>query len=104
MKPFSKNKAGQVALYTIAAMALMVGSAYAGTGGTEVQDVYNWIIGAAQGYLGKTIMIAGALYGFGAGIPSQNLKAIAFGFGGAAGIYYLPNIIDNLVSATLPML
>lgn len=78
---------------------LSAGSALAGTGGTEFQEVYDMIIGWTQGTLGKTIAVGTFLVGMGVGVVRQSLMPVVLGIGSGLALYYTPSIVENIVVA-----
>jgi conjugal transfer pilus assembly protein TraA len=89
----------------VAAVALVCGSALAGTGGNaEFGPVYLMIQGWFQGTLGKIIALTSMGVGLTAGVVRQNIMAVVTGVGMGLGTYYGPSIVDTLVVATLPIL
>jgi conjugal transfer pilus assembly protein TraA len=85
------------------AAAAIAGVAHAGTTGTEFQSVYDTLVGWAQGTLGKVISLVMIMVGIVAGVARQNLMAFAVGIAAGLGLYTAPFIVDNVVSATLPV-
>lgn len=75
------------------------GLAFAGTNGTEFQEVYDMIVNWTQGTLGKTIAVGTFLVGMGIGVARQSLMPIVLGIGSGLALYYTPNIVDNIVVA-----
>ncbi len=90
-----------VALFTLMVTFMMASKAFAGTDGTEFQNIYTTIMGWSQGYLGKLLSLAIFLTGTGIGVMRQSLMSIVSGIGGGAAVYYTPGIIDSVVSAVM---
>ena len=78
-------------------------SALAGTGGTEFQATYDMLIGWMTGLLGRIIAIAFIIVGLIAGVARQSIMSFAIGIAAGLGIFMAPDIIDAVVSATLPI-
>lgn len=76
-------------------------SALAGTGGGEFDDVWDTLTDWIQGTLGKIAAGAMILVGIISGVARQSLMAFAVGIGGGVGLYNTPDIIDNVMTATL---
>lgn len=78
--------------------------AFAGTGGTEFTDVWDWLKDNIQGTGGRLacgfIVILGVLAGMSRG---SILGGFAGGIGGGVGLYNTPTVLESLVSATLPV-
>ncbi|MFE8034499.1 TraA family conjugative transfer protein [Thiohalocapsa marina] len=75
----------------------------AGTGGTEFQATYDMLIGWMTGLLGRIIAIAFIIVGLIAGVARQSIMSFAIGIAAGLGIFMAPDIIDAVVSATLPI-
>ncbi|EWY35819.1 hypothetical protein N825_34220 [Skermanella stibiiresistens SB22] len=84
-------------------LALAPTDAFAGTGGSAFDDVYTTIKDWTSGYLGKSIALGLVLYGVGAGVAKQSLGGFATGMGGGVGLNYAPDVVESVVSATLPV-
>jgi conjugal transfer pilus assembly protein TraA len=70
-------------------------AALAGTGGTEFQSTYDMLISWMTGLLGRIIAIAW--------VARQSIMSFAIGIAAGLGIFMAPDIIDAVVSATLPL-
>jgi len=88
-------------LVILALLLVWATAVYAGTEGTEFNNLYSTLSGWAKGGLGKVIAIAAFLVGIAAGIARQSLVAIATGIGVAAAVTFTPDVIDELVTALL---
>lgn len=80
---------------------IVASNVYAGTGGTEFQQLYDMLTGWTNGVLGKTIALACFLVGMGFSIVQQSLIPVAVGIGAAAALAYTPSIVDTVITATL---
>ena len=87
----------------IAALALAPEVAVAGTGGTEFQATYDMLISWMTGLLGRIIAIAFIIVGLIAGVARQSILSFAIGIAAGLGLFMAPDIIDAVVSATLPI-
>ncbi len=76
--------------------------ALAGDQGSEFDDVWNTLLGWAQGTLGKIIALSMMLVGIIAGVARQSIMAFAMGISAGLGLFYAPNVINGVVSATVP--
>ncbi|MCX7099424.1 MAG: pili assembly chaperone [Methylococcales bacterium] len=88
-----------LAVALIIGLSLSAGSAMAGTGGTEFDDIYTLLTGWTQGVLGKIISLAMSIVGLTAGVVNQTIMPVVVGIGGALALYYGPNIINGIVTA-----
>jgi len=91
------------ALALIGLALLAPESALAGTGGTEFQSTYDMLISWMTGLLGRIIAIAFIIVGLIAGVARQSIMSFAIGIAAGLGIFMAPDIIDAVVSATLPL-
>lgn len=80
---------------------VMFASVFAGTDGAEFEELYNLLLGWAEGFLARSIAIAalivGALYGLAKQNPILALIGIVFAVILAIG----PNVIGGIVSAVI---
>ena len=91
------------AFSVVLAISMMAELAVGGTGGTAFQSIYTDLSQWSQGYLGRLVVLMMVVVGIVAGVARQSLSAFAVGAGGGIGVYNAPDIVDLLVSATLPM-
>lgn len=89
------------ALVVAMALVLAPDALVAGTGGTEFDNVWTWLVDVTQGTLGRILAGSMVLVGVVGGIARQSLMAFATGIGGALGLNYAPDIIDAVMSATI---
>jgi len=89
----------------IALLGLVIASTVvqAGSGGSEFSDLWDLLKGWTQGTLGKVIVGAMIIVGIIGGIARQSIMAFAVGLGGGIGLYYAPDIVESIMSATLPV-
>jgi len=89
-------------LLSVLLMGLLYGSrVFAGTGGTEFQQIYTTLTDWTTGYLGKSLAAGLFLTGLAMGIVRQSLIAIVMGIGGAMAVNYTPQILDAIVTALI---
>lgn len=72
-----------------------------GTSGTEFQAFYNFIYGAATGYLGRAIAIVGGLAGLAWGATSGKASIAALGILLAVFGVLGPTIVDSLFTSAI---
>lgn len=93
-------KSGGVALFALVALVAAT-TVMAGTTGDEFEDLYNLLLGWAEGFLARSIAIAasiiGALYGMAKQNPILALVGIVFAVILAIG----PSVINGIVSAVI---
>jgi len=76
----------------------------AGTGGTEFSSTYTLLTGWMTGILGRIIAITFIIVGLVAGVMRQSIMGFVVGIAAGLGVFVAPNIIDGIVTATLPIL
>jgi conjugal transfer pilus assembly protein TraA len=99
-----KEVGKRFAAYGLPAAALVAAwsvSSYAGTGGTEFQDIYDTLTQWSQGALGKTISAGAFLTGIAMGVVRQSIISVVTGIGAALAVNYTPTIIDSVVTAVI---
>lgn len=82
-------------------LALLAGSALAGTTGTEFQTVYATLLNWATGFLGKSIAIAAFILGAGIGVARSSPIPALVGIVFALFMVYVPTIIDSIMTAVI---
>lgn len=92
---------GRVLLSAVAMVLVMAARSWAGTGGTEFQEIYATITDWTTGFLGKTMAAGLFLSGMAVGIIRQSLWAIVIGIAGGMAVNYTPSIIDAVVTALI---
>ena len=99
----SNNKANLLFWVALAIVISFVftNPAYAGTGGTEFDDVWTTLTDWTQGTLGRIIAGSMILVGIVGGIARQSLMAFALGIGGGVGLYNSPTVVESIMTATL---
>lgn len=84
-----------------ALLALLAGSALAGTTGTEFQTIYTTLLNWASGFLGKSIAIAAFILGAGVGLARSSPIPALVGVVFALFMVYVPTIIDGIMTAVV---
>ena len=84
-----------------ALLALLAGSALAGTTGTEFQTIYTTLLNWASGFLGKSIAIAAFILGAGVGLARSSPIPALVGVVFALFMFYVPTIIDGIMTAVI---
>ena len=82
-------------------LALVAGSALAGTTGTEFQTIYATLLNWATGFLGKSIAIAAFILGAGIGVARSSPIPALVGVVFALFMVYVPTIIDSIMTAVI---
>ena len=78
-------------------------AALAGAGGVEFQGAYDMLTGWMTGILGRIIAITFIVVGLVAGVMRQSIMGFVVGIAAGLGVFVAPDIIDNIVTATLPI-
>lgn len=97
-----KKYAGAAVTVGLAAL-VMSSTAFAGSGGEALEDVWIEISDFTQGTLGRIIAGLMVVVGLGAGIMRQSLMGFVSGVGAGIGLYNTPTVLDALVGATVPL-
>jgi len=85
------------------AMALVAATtAVAGTGGDTFDSVWITLTDWMQGTLGRILIGLMILTGIGAGVLRQSLMPFVTGVGGGVGLYAAPDVIESIMTATVP--
>jgi conjugal transfer pilus assembly protein TraA len=82
-------------------LALVAGTAFASTTGTEFQTVYATLLNWATGFLGKSIAIAAFILGAGIGVARSSPIPALVGIVFALFMVYVPTIIDSIMTAVI---
>jgi conjugal transfer pilus assembly protein TraA len=96
-----KHKTTLQAAATIGLM-LAATTALAGTGGDNFDSVWIQLTDWMQGTLGRIIIGLMILAGIGAGVLRQSLMPFITGVGGGVGLYAAPDVIESIMTATVP--
>lgn len=81
---------------------LAASSALAGTGGDTFDSVWIQLTDWMQGTLGRILIGLMILTGIGAGVLRQSLMPFITGAGGGVGLYAAPDVIESIMTATIP--
>jgi len=94
-----------LALAALALMALTVFTpqATAGVTGAEFQPLYDTLTGWMTGYMGRVIAVVFIIVGVIAG-AGKSIMGFVLGIAAGVGMFLSPALVDNTVSATLPIL
>lgn len=88
---------------TFFAALLVAGSVMAGTGGDTFDTVWITLTDWMQGTLGRILIGLMILTGIGAGVLRQSLMPFVTGVGGGVGLYAAPDVIESIMTATVPV-
>lgn len=80
--------------------ATAAGSAVAGTGGSEFEDVNNLLTSWTEGVLGRILAVGALIVGIAFGLVRQSVIAAVIGISMAVVLAYGPTVIGSIVSTT----
>lgn len=92
-----------LAVMLCAEHALAAAGGSTGTGSDILSSVYDLLKAAVTGTVGRVLTLLIVIVGIAAGIMSQSLLAFAVGLGAGIGLFFAPDIIDALSTATVMM-
>ncbi len=95
------KKTSLQSLVLVGAMVIAA-SAIAGTGGDTFDSVWITLTDWMQGTLGRILIGLMILTGIGAGVLRQSLMPFVTGVGGGIGLYAAPDVIESIMTATVP--
>lgn len=90
-----------IALVALYATTLVAGDG-GGIGEEGFAEFYDWLVGLAKGALGKILTILFLIFGIAAGVARGSVAAAVPALGAAALLFFGPDIIDTIFSASLP--
>ncbi|WP_225610349.1 MULTISPECIES: TraA family conjugative transfer protein [Pseudomonas] len=103
-KPGKVAKAMVNPVVLTAALMVVAGVAVAGTGGDTFDSVWVTLTDWMQGTLGRILIGLMILTGIGAGVLRQSLMPFVTGVGGGVGLYAAPDVIESIMTATVPVM
>ena len=90
-------------LLLLALSVVFVDTASAGVGGAEFDDIYDKLVGWAQGTPGRIVMFLGFVVAAVSAVVAQSIAGFVVGLGIGLGVYYANNLVEGVVTATLPL-
>ncbi|HKL88770.1 MAG TPA: TraA family conjugative transfer protein [Salinibacter sp.] len=82
--------------------AAMVGTAVAGTGGTEFGGIVTQLTDWLEGGLGQVLALGALAVGLGIGIVQQSIMSVVVGIAMAIAVFYGPGVLTGIVTTGLP--
>lgn len=82
----------------------MAGAAAGGGEADEFAEIYEWVKTLCQGTLGKLIALVMIIVGIAMGVARGSIFSFVTGIAAAIGFYFVPNIIESVMGASLPLL
>ena len=104
MSHLDRRMLGVLTLGGALILLLAAGASMAGTTGTEFQTLYTLLTGWMTGFLGRVVAVIFIIIGVIAGAARQSIMGFVLGVSAGVGMFLAPAIIDNVVTATLPVL
>jgi conjugal transfer pilus assembly protein TraA len=92
-----------LALFAVMGLMLFMPAVNAGVTGTEFQPLYDTLVGWMTGYMGRVIAVVFIIVGVIAG-AGKSIMGFVLGIAAGVGMFLSPALIDNTVSATLPLI
>ena len=80
---------------------MIAGPAFAGTDGTEFQDLYTMVKGWTNGYLGRSIALVFLLIGLGVGVVRGSIISAVGCIAAAMCLLIAPSVIESIISAVI---
>jgi conjugal transfer pilus assembly protein TraA len=97
------NRKAQLQFVATIAMFVFARASLAGTGGDDFDSIWIQLTDWMQGTLGRIIIGLMVLAGIGAGVLRQSLMPFITGVGGGVGLYAAPDVIESIMTATVPV-
>ncbi len=85
-----------------APVALVVGSAVAGSGGTEFGAIVTQLTDWLEDGLGQVLALGALAVGLGIGIVQQSIMSVVVGIAIAIAVFYGPGVLTGIITAGLP--
>ena len=82
-------------------LGLMSASAFAGTTGTEFQELYDLVHDWATGYLGRAIALIFLLVGLGMGIVRGSIMGAVGCLAAAMCLLIAPSVVEGILTAVI---
>ena len=83
--------------------ALVVGSAVAGTGGTEFGAIVTQLTDWLEGGLGQVLALGALAVGLGIGIVQQSILSVVVGIAMAIAVFYGPGVLTGIITVGIPL-
>ena len=104
LSPIERRTRAVLAVITAVALLAAANTTLAGTTGTEFQTLYTLLTGWMTGFLGRSVAVIFIIIGVIAGAARQSIMGFVLGISAGVGMFLAPAIVDNVVTATLPVL
>lgn len=88
-------------LSLLLALGLSCSAAFAGTTGTEFQDLYDLVHDWATGYLGRAIALIFLLIGLGVGIVRGSIMGAVGCIAAAMCLLIAPSVVEGILTALI---
>jgi len=81
---------------------LVIGSAVAGSGGTEFGGIVTQLTDWLEGGLGQVLALGALAVGLGIGIVQQSIMSVVVGIAMSIAVFYGPGVLTGIVTTGLP--
>lgn len=85
-----------------APVAVVAGTAVAGSGGTEFGAIVTQLQDWLEGGLGQVLALGALAVGLGIGIVQQSIMSVVVGIAMAIAVFYGPGVLTGIITAGLP--
>jgi len=83
--------------------ALVLGTAIAGSGGSEFAGIVTQLTDWLEGGLGQVLALGALAVGLGIGIVQQSIMSVVVGIAMAIAVFYGPGVMTGIVTSGLPL-
>lgn len=87
----------------VAPMAVVAGTAVAGSGGTEFGAIVTQLTDWLEGGLGQVLALGALAVGLGIGIVQQSIMSVVVGIAMAIAVFYGPQVLTGIITSGLPL-
>jgi len=81
--------------------AVVLGTAVAGSGGTEFGGIATQLTDWLEGGLGQVLALGSLAVGLGIGIVQQSIMSVVVGIAMAIAVFYGPGVLTGIITAGL---
>lgn len=85
----------------VVAALCVAGPVFAGTDGTQFEELYTMIKGWTNGYLGRSIALVFLLIGLGVGVLRGSIISAVGCIAAAMCLLIAPSVIESIITATI---
>jgi len=85
----------------VAPVAVVAGTAVAGSGGTEFGAIVTQLTDWLEGGLGQVLALGALAVGLGIGIVQQSIMSVVVGIAMAIAVFYGPGVLTGIITTGL---